>query len=144
MVLFNFLNFFAIFLEFSIMHQIETERNDNFYFLSFLAISKLYWLEMKPQWYFFYFLNFFAISVEFSIMRQVGTERNDNFSFPPFSSSFNLWWLEMEPLCYFLIFFEFFCVFFLNFLLRVGQERSRTTIFIFFLSRPFPTNSGFK
>ena len=48
MVFFNFLNFFAVFLEFSITRQVGTERNDNFYFLSFLAFSKQCWFEMMP------------------------------------------------------------------------------------------------
>ena len=54
-VFFNFLNFFVIFLEFSITHCVGTERNDNFYFPSFSTFSILFWLEVKPQWYFFYF-----------------------------------------------------------------------------------------
>ena len=33
-----FFNFFAIFLEFQIMRQVEMERNYNFYFPSFFAI----------------------------------------------------------------------------------------------------------
>ena len=41
-----FFNFFAIFLELSIMRQVGTERNDNFYFHCFLAFSKLFWLQM--------------------------------------------------------------------------------------------------
>ena len=45
---FNFLNFFAIFLEFKIMVMDGTKRNDNFYFLSFFAFSNLFWLEMMP------------------------------------------------------------------------------------------------
>ena len=45
---FNFLNFFAIFLQFCIMRQVGTERNDNFYFLPFSASFNLFWLEMKP------------------------------------------------------------------------------------------------
>ena len=47
-VSFNLLNFFAIFLEFSITHRVGTERNNNFYFFSFPAFSNLFWLEMKP------------------------------------------------------------------------------------------------
>ena len=43
-IFFYFLNFVAIFLEFSITGQEGTKRNDNFYFLSFLAFSKLFWL----------------------------------------------------------------------------------------------------
>ena len=93
---FNLLNFFAIFLEFLIMRQEGTKRNDNSYFLSFFTFSKLFWLEMMPWCYFLFFFYFFAIFLKFSIMRQVGTEQNDNFYFLHFSSSFNLWWLEME------------------------------------------------
>ena len=48
MVLFNFLNFFAIFLEFSIMRQVGTERNDNFSFPPFSSSFNLWWLEMEP------------------------------------------------------------------------------------------------
>ena len=59
---FNFLNFFAIFLEFSITRRVRTKRNRIFYFLSFSAISNLFWLEMNPQrWFliFWIFLLFF-------------------------------------------------------------------------------------
>ena len=49
-VFFNFLNFFAIFLEFSITRCVGAERTDNFYFLFFSAFSNLFWLEMKPYW----------------------------------------------------------------------------------------------
>ena len=48
MVLFNFLNFFAIFFEFSIMRQVGTERNDNFYSLPFTSSINLWWIEMEP------------------------------------------------------------------------------------------------
>ena len=48
MEFFIFLNFFAIFLEFSITLWVGTKRNDNFYFLSSLAFSNLFWLEMTP------------------------------------------------------------------------------------------------
>ena len=44
MVFFNFLNFVAIFLKVSITRRVRTKRNDNFYFLSFLTYSKLFWL----------------------------------------------------------------------------------------------------
>ena len=46
-VSFNSLNFFAIFLEFSITLWVGTKRNDNFYLYS-LAFSNLFWLEMTP------------------------------------------------------------------------------------------------
>ena len=48
MVFFNFLNFFAIFMEFSISRRVGTERSDNYYFPSFSALSNLFWLERKP------------------------------------------------------------------------------------------------
>ena len=40
-VFFNFLNFFPIFLEFSITRRVRTKRNDNFYFLYFSSFSNL-------------------------------------------------------------------------------------------------------
>ena len=48
MVFFSFLNFFVIFLQFSITRQVGTERNDNFYFLPFSFSFNLFWLEMEP------------------------------------------------------------------------------------------------
>ena len=54
-----FFEFFTIFMEFSITLQVGTKRNDNFYFFSFPAFSSLFWLKMKPQWYFLIFLPFF-------------------------------------------------------------------------------------
>ena len=47
MLFFNFLNFLAISVEFSITLHAGTKRNNNFYFHSFLAFSNLFWLEMK-------------------------------------------------------------------------------------------------
>ena len=47
MMFFNFLNFFAIFLKFSIPDRVGTDRNDNFYFHSFSAFSNLFWPEKK-------------------------------------------------------------------------------------------------
>ena len=47
-VFYNFLNFFAIFLEFSITPRVRTKRNDIFYLLFFSAFPNLYWFQMKP------------------------------------------------------------------------------------------------
>ena len=60
MVFFNFLDFFAIFLEFSIAGRVGTKWNDNFYFLSFTVFSDLFWLENEAVMVFFNFLNFFC------------------------------------------------------------------------------------
>ena len=46
--IFQFLNFFSIFLEFSLPRREGTKRSDNFYFLSFSAFSHLFWLGMNP------------------------------------------------------------------------------------------------
>ena len=73
-----------------------TERNDNLYFLSFSVFSNLFWLEMKPQWYFLIFFNFFALFLEFSITPWVRMERKDNFYFLSFSVFSNLFWLELK------------------------------------------------
>ena len=52
MIFFNFLNFVAIFLEFSITRRVGTERNDNLYFFSFSAFPDQFWLQKTPLWYF--------------------------------------------------------------------------------------------
>ena len=47
-IFFNLLNcFFAIFWEFSLTCRARMKRNNNFYFLSSLVFSDLFWLEMK-------------------------------------------------------------------------------------------------
>ena len=51
-------NFFVIFLEFSVTGRVGTDRNDNFYFLSFLALANLFWPVTKPEWCFSVFLIF--------------------------------------------------------------------------------------
>ena len=91
---------------------------------------------------YFNFLNFVAFVLEFSITRQVGTKRNDNFYF--------LYLSLFQPVFPWnattIVFFNFwiFLLFFWNFLLRIKLERNGTIIFIFSLSRPFPTYFGLK
>ena len=94
MVYFNFFNFVAIFLEFSISRRLGAERTDNFYFLPFLSSFNLWWLEIEPLWYFLIFLVTF---LEFSITRWVGTKRNNNIYFHSFLAFSNIFWLEMNP-----------------------------------------------
>ena len=79
---FNFLKIFAIFLEFSFTRWVGTKRNDNFYFLYFSAISNLFWLEMKPQWYYliFWFFFFFFFGIFYCLSGTNGTERQILFS----------------------------------------------------------------
>ena len=96
-IFFYFLCFFAIFLDFSITHQVGTKRNDNFYFLYFSSFSNLFLPEMKAIMVFFNFFNFFALFLELSVTRQEGTKRNGNFYFLSFCSFSNLFLLEMKP-----------------------------------------------
>ena len=113
-----FLIFFAIFLEFSIMHPVGTERNDNFYFRSFSDFTnQKAWNEAITVS--FNFLNFFAIFLEFSITRRVGMERKDNFYFLSFTAFLQriLSWNEATTV-FFLIFLVFL-FFFWNFLLHI-------------------------
>ena len=110
-VFFNFLNIFAIYFEFCITDGIGTERNDNFYFLSFSFFSTLFWLQKKPQRYFIIFWFFFAIFLEFSITFRVKTKQNDNFYFLSFSALTNLFWLGMTPYWFYDNFLTFFSIF---------------------------------
>ena len=87
-------------------------------------------------------MNFFAIFLEFSLTRQFGTKQNDNFSFlsPKLFHPILAW---NEATIVFLIFLNFL-LFFWNFLLPVWSEGNGKTIFIFSLSRHFPTYFGMK
>ena len=96
MVYFNFLNFIAISSEFSISRRVGTERNDNFYFLSFLPFPTNFGLK-EAVIVFFNFFNFVGIFLELSITGQVGSDRNDNFYFLSFSAFSNIFWLEKKP-----------------------------------------------
>ena len=124
MVFFNFLNFFTIFMVFSITLRVETVRNENFYFLSFSAFSNLFWLVMKSQWYFLLFLNFFLFFWNFLL--RIGQERNGTIIFN------SLFLLRFQPIfarnVFVLVFFNFLYVFviFLEFSIthRVGTKQN--------------------
>ena len=132
-----FFEFFTIFLEFSITLRVGTKRNDNFYFLSFPAFSNLFWLIMKPHWYFlilWFFLLFF-----WNFLQHIGQERNGTiFLFSLFLSLFQpiLDWNEAV-----MVFFKFFLIFLLFFFgifyYTNGTERNDN---FYFLS--FPTFSS--
>ena len=133
-----FLIFFTIFLEFSIMHRVGTEWNDSFYFRSFSDFTnQKAWNEAIMVS--FNFLNFVAIFLEFSITRRVGVEWKDNFYFLSFTAFLQsgLKWCHNGIFLIFLLFSW-------NFLLRIGDERSGTIIFIFSLSQPFQAYFGLK
>ena len=123
------MNFFAIFLEFSLTRQFGTKQNDNFSFLSpKLFHPILAWNEATIV--FFDFFEFSSLFLEFSITSLIGRERKDNFYFFSFSAFSNLFWHEMKPQWYFLIFLNF-VIFFWNFLLPVRSEGNGKKTFIF-------------
>ena len=93
MVFFNFFNFYAIFLEFSITGREETPRNDFLPFLSFVAFSQPILARNEAMMVFSKFLNFFAIFLELSITGRVETQRNDFFYLLSFAGFPNLFWL---------------------------------------------------
>ena len=132
-VFFSFLNFFAIFLEFSIKYCVETERNDNFYFLSFSPFSNLFWLEMNPYWYIWIFWIFLLLFWNFQF--SVGYERNVMIIFIlSLSSSFsNLFLVSKDAITVFFNFLNFFAIF-LEFSItrRVGTERNGNFYFLSF------------
>ena len=93
MIFFNFLNLCAILLEFSINRRVGTKRNDNFSFLSFSALSNLFWLEMRPYGYLLLLRILLLFSWKFQLL--VGLERNGTIIFvfslsQPFPTYFGL------------------------------------------------------
>ena len=120
------------FLEFFNTCRVGTERNDNFYFLYFSAFSNLFWLEMKPQWYFFDFFCCF-----YGIFYYASGRKNGMIIFifslsQPFRTYFCWKWHHSSFVLFFLIYLIFLLLF-LNFLVRIGSEWNETIIFIFSL-----------
>ena len=70
MVFFNFLNIFAIFLEFSLTIREGTKQNDRFYFFHFLSLFQHILARNEAVMVFFNFSNFVAIFLEFSLPRR--------------------------------------------------------------------------
>ena len=104
MVFSNFLNFFAIFLEFPILGRVEAHWNDFYLFSLFLNLSQLILAWKEAMMVFSNFLNFFAIFLEFSITSRVGTHWNDFLYFLSFSAFANLSSLKNKLWLCFLIF----------------------------------------
>ena len=139
-----FLNFFAIYFEFSITHREGMERNGTIIFIFSLSHpSPTYFgLKWSHNAIFLIFLLFF-----WNFLLRVGLERNGTiiFIFSIFLAFCNLFLVEMKPQLYFLIFWIFFAILLEFSLTRcVGTERNGTIIFIFSLSHPSPTYFGLK
>ena len=137
MVLSNFLNFFAIFLEFPIPGWVETHRNEFCYFLSFSAFPILFWLEMKLCWC---FLIFWIFLLFFKIF-YYGSVRNTSerffflFSlFHSFSQPIFAWKGAMMVFSNFLNFFAIFLEF--SFLGKVETHQNEFCYFLSFSAFP--------
>ena len=136
MVFSNFLNFFAIFLEFSIVGRVGTHQNDFFNFLSFSAFPNLFWLEKKLWWCFLIFWIFLLFFWNF--LFQVGRNPSEwFFFFLSFSDFPILFWLEKKLWWRFLIFW-IFLLFFLKFSItgRVGTHQNDFFYFLSFSTFP--------
>ena len=133
---FNFLNFFAIFLEFRISVWVRMDQNENFFFFTFSASPIPFFLEKKPYWCVWIFLLLFLNS-----LFRVGLEWIKTRIFFSHILSLSrpvLAWKEAI-----LMFFNFsiFLLFFWNSLFRVRFEWIRTIIFFFlsFSASPVPS-----
>ena len=75
----NFLNFYPIFLEFSIPSRVGTHRNYFFLFYLFLGFLQPISAKKEATMVFSNFLNVFAIFLVFSITGREGKHRKDFF-----------------------------------------------------------------
>ena len=146
MVFFNFLNFLAICLEFSITHRVGTERNGTIIFISLFLIffqPILAWNELIMV--FLIFLIFWIFCYFFwNFLLHIRQERNGTIIFifslsQPIPTYFGLKWGSNGI---FLIFWIFLLFFFGIFYYTSGTERNDN--FIFSLSQPFQAYFGLK
>ena len=79
MMFFNFLNFFAIFVEFRITGWVGMDQNEIFFSLIFSASPVPLWLEKKPYWCFFNCFCYFS-RIPYSGSGSNGSEREFFFS----------------------------------------------------------------
>ena len=133
-VFYNFLIFFCYFFGISIALRVRTKQNNNLYFLSFSALSNLFWQEMTPYWFYDNFFTFFAISLEFSITCRVGTEWNGTITLIfSLSHTFPTYVGLKQSHNGIFEFFEFFTIF-LDFSITqwVGTEQNNNFYFLSF------------
>ena len=142
MVVFNFLNFFAIFFWIFYYGLGRKDQNDKFFFLSFATCLDPFWLEMKPEWCFLIFWIFFSLFFRIFYSKSGKNGRNDNF----FSLFLDpcLLVLALNEVQTVLFNFWIFLPFFLKFSSLNRVVRFGMRIFFFFLSRPIPTHFHLK
>ena len=119
-----------IFLEFSITRRVGTKRNCNFYFLHSSAFSNLFWLGMKPQWYFLIFWFFFSFfGIFYYLSGKNGAERKFLFfHFLGFFQPIFTWneaiTVSFNSMNFFAISFEF------SLTRRIGMKRNYNFYFL--------------
>ena len=136
MEFYNFLNFFAIFLEFSITDRVGIDRNDNFYFLSFFAFPCLFGLKRSPNsvLYFFEFF-FYCFWILYYGLDSNWSERSFFFSLFLGLSQYVL--ARREAPTVFYNFLNFFGIFFeFSSTGRVAIDRNDNFCFLHFLAFP--------
>ena len=134
MMFFNFLNFFAIFVEFRITGWVGMDQNEIFFSLIFSASPVPLWLEKKPYWCFFNCFCYFS-RIPYSVSGWNGSEREFFFSLILSLSRLILAWNEATMM--FSDFLNFFAIF-LEFLIlgRVGMDRNENFFFLSFSACP--------
>ena len=136
MVFSNFLNLFAIFLEFFITGLIGPHRNDFFYVLSFVGFPNQFWLVKKLRCCFLIFLIFLLLFQ--NVQLRVGKKLNGAFFCLfslswPFPTYFGLK-KAMMVFSKFLNFFTFFLEF--SMMVRVGTQQNDFSDFHYFSAFP--------
>ena len=122
------MNFFTIFLEFSITRWVGTKQNDNIYFFSFSAFSNLFSLQMKPYWHFLIFWIFSQFFWNFKLCVRLGQNETIIFIFSfslPFPNYFGLKWCHNGIFLLFLLFFLAFPI-----PRRIGTARNDNFYFL--------------
>ena len=121
-------------MEFSITRRVGTKRNGNFYFLHSSAFSNLFWLGMKPQWYFliFWFFFRFFFGIFYYLSGKNGMKRQ--FLFFLFLGLFQpiLAWNEAITVPFNLL--NFFAILFWIFSYASGRNGTKRNDYFYFLS----------
>ena len=117
-------------MEFSTTRRVGTKRNCNFYFLQSSAFSNLFWLGIKPQWYFlifWFFCSFFGIF--YYLSGKNGTERQ--FLFFLFLGLFQSILALNEAITVSFNLLNFFTIYFqFSLTRRVGTKRNDNFYFL--------------
>ena len=133
MVFFNFLNFFAIFLEFSITRQVRTGRNETIIFIFSLShpLSTNFGLKWCRNYIFFLFLEFYCYFFGIFHNASARNETKRKFLFSLFLGLFQTILALNDAIMVFLIFLIFLLFFCINYSAPVRNGMKRYDNFYF-------------